>query len=576
MMVDDEPMVIETLENFLEDTGYKNFVTTTDSTEVLDLLAAKQPDIVLLDVMMPDVSGLDILESMGKDESLKYIPAIIITAATDAETKMKALELGATEVLNKPVDSSELALRVRNTLATKANQDRLMKFDELTGLPNSRLFRIRLADALTRAREESSGLAVLHLDLDHYKRINDTLGISIGDGLLKAVARRLEKWLRDTDIAAISGVHLEDMALSRYNSDEFMLILHNVLRVENAAQLAGDMLSTLEKPFRVGGREIYVTGSIGIATFPTEELSAECASDSELMNALLRHAGVAVSDAKERGRNTVRHYSAELSAKSTERITLEAELRRALDRHELSLAFKPKANVWSNGITGAEAVLCWQSPKLGSVAPGKFLPLAEETGLIVPFTEWMIYAVCALNEKWRSSGIEPLPVSVGVATRQFDLTRLMMAIRTSLEQTGLPAGCLSLELTESVFVESPEENARILGDIKRMGVGLSLGRFGTGYSSLQLLRKFPFEQLKIDPSFMEGVPENADNAAIASSFIAMANRLGLAVVADGVDNAEQLEYVKDRGCDEYQGTMLSAAVPAAEFLSLLAKNVGKS
>ena len=256
MMVDDESIIVETLENLLEDAGYKNFVSTTNPKEAIELMQSKKPDIVLLDVMMPEVSGLDLLESMGMDAELQFLPSIIITAATDSETKLKALDLGATDVLNKPVDPSELALRVRNTLATKANQDRLMKFDALTGLPNRRLFMVQLARALTRAKENSTGFALLHIDLDNFKKINDTLGNNAGDGLLKGVAKRLEGWLRDTDLAAITGVEVEDIALSRIGGDEFILILHGVARMENAENVASDLISSLDKPYRGSGREI--------------------------------------------------------------------------------------------------------------------------------------------------------------------------------------------------------------------------------------------------------------------------------------------------------------------------------
>ena len=576
MIVDDEPIVIETLGNFLEDAGYKNFITTTDSTEALDLLRSKMPDIVLLDVMMPEVSGLDILDAMRNDDALKYIPSIIITAATDSKTKMKTLELGATEVLNKPVDASELALRLRNTLATKAHQDRLIKFDELTGLPNRRLFMIRFADAMKRAKTESTGFALLHIDLDHLKQVNDTLGISIGNSLLKAVARRLEKWIRDIDLTTISGVEEDEIALSRIGSDEFSLILNKIGRVDNATQLAGEILSALEKPFNVSGREVFITASIGIAMYPmAEEAKRGETGDSEIMNALLRHADIAMSEAKQRGRNAVQHYSKEINAESRERLSLETRVRKALESRELFLSFKPKANVWTNRVAGADALLCWKNAELGVVAPEKFLPIAEETGMIMPFCEWMLYAACVLNKQWQASGIEPVRVSVGVSSRQLDMARLMMATRTALERSGLEGKYLALELAESIFMEDRPENLKSLQDIKELGVGLSIGRFGTGYSSLGHLRRFPFDELKIDGSFVRGIPENADNAAIVSAFVSMTHSLDMTVVAEGVESAEQLAFLKDRGCDEFQGPLLSEPVAASEFLAMAARDESK-
>lgn len=568
MMVDDEPIILETLENLLEDAGYKNFVTTTNPRDAVDLMQLKHPDIVLLDVMMPEVTGLDILEYMGEDKELRYVPSIIITAATDAETKLKALELGATDVLNKPVDASELALRVRNTLATKANQDRLMKFDALTGLPNRRFFMMKFAETLARAKENSAGFVLLHINLDHLKKINDTLGNNIGDGLLKGVAKRLESWIGDSDIAAITNVDVDDIALSRIGGDDFILFLNNVPRIENAAKVAGDIRSRLEKPYRVSGREVFVTASVGIAMYPLDEenVAAEMA-DSETMDTLLSHADVAMMEAKRCGRNRTQPYSRELNAKSRGRMNLEAQLRQAMERKELSLMFRPKASVWTDQITGAEVLLRWQNEELGDVPREQFIPLAEETGLIVPFSEWIIYEACTLASQWQSSSIAPLRITVAVSSRQVDLTRLMLSIRTALSDAGLSGESLGVEFTESIFVGSPEQNMKALKSIKDMGVEIAVGHFGTGHSSLSYLRSFPVDQLKIDCSFIKDIPKNADNAAIVASFIPMTHSLGLTVVADGVENNEQLEFLKDRGCDEYLGERLGRPSEASEFLS---------
>ncbi len=566
MMVDDEPIIVETLENLLEDAGYRNFVSTTNPKEAIELMESEKPDIVLLDVMMPEVTGLELLESMGLDEELQHTPSIIITAATDSETKLKALDLGATDVLNKPVDPSELALRVRNTLATKANQDRLMKFDALTGLPNRGNFMTHFAKALPRAREASASFALLHIDLDRFKKINDTLGNGIGDGLLKAVAKRLETWLRDSDIAAISGVEIDDMALSRIGGDEFALILNNVGRVENAVKIAGDVLSSMEKPYRVGGREVYVTASAGIAMFPMDEAAGD-PSDGEIMDALLSHADIAMSEAKRCGGNKAQQYTAELNASSRERQNFQKLLRGALEKKELTLTFRPKASVWTNQITGAEAILGWQSPELGFVPREQFIGVAEETGLIVPITEWMLHEACALAARWQSSRAESARITVRISSHQFDLTRLMLTMRSALNSADVAGECLGVEFTESIFVDNAEENRLALQGIRDMGVEISVGQFGTGHSSLTYLKTFPVDQLKIDPSFLEDIQNDTDNAAIVASFIPMTHSLGLTVVADGVVDGGQLDFLKDRGCDEYQGELLSQPVPASEFLS---------
>ena len=568
MMVDDETLIIETLENLLEDAGYKHFVSTTNPKEAVALMQSKKPDIVLLDVMMPEVTGLDILESMGMDEELQFTPSIIITAATDTETKLRALDLGATDVLNKPVDPSELALRVRNTLATKANQDRLMKFDDLTGLPNRRYFMIALAKALARAEETSKGFALLHVDLDNFKEINDTLGNSTGDGLLKGVAKRLESWILESNIASISGVEDEDIALSRIGGDEFVLILHNMVRVEDAEKLATEIVAALAEPYRVGGRELFVTASVGVAMSRSEESEKEHpSSEGALMDALLSRADAAMAEAKRRGRNRVQRFTNEINAEARERQSFESKLREALSNQELSLTFCPKASVWTNQVTGAVARLGWTNPELGEVPSKRFIPIAEETGLIVPICEWMLYEACSLASNWQSTDVSPVRITVCISSRHFDLTRLALAVRSALNNANVSGECLGLQFTESIFVDSPEDNRSALQSIRDMGVELSIGRFGTGHSSLAYLRSFPLNQLVIDGSFLDGVPGDSENAAIIASFIPMTHSLGLTVVANGVDNNEQLEFLKDRGCDEYQGDLVSKPLEPEEFLS---------
>jgi EAL domain-containing protein (putative c-di-GMP-specific phosphodiesterase class I) len=296
-----------------------------------------------------------------------------------------------------------------------------------------------------------------------------------------------------------------------------------------------------------------------------EAMSAE-AGDGEILDALLSHADIAMSDAKRHGRNRVQQFTTELNARARERQRFESQLRQALERQELALKFRPKASVWTNQITGAEALLFWQSPDLGEVSSEQFIPIAEEAGLIIPISEWMVYEACTFASQWQSTSSVPVRISVGISSRQFDLSRLMLAIRTALSSAEVAGECLGLEFTESIFVDSPEENLSALQSIKEMGVEISIGHFGTGHSSLSYLKSFPVDQLKIDESFVKDIPSDANNAAIVASFIPMTHSLGLTVVADGVESNGQLEFLKDRGCDEYQGELLSKPVQAAEFL----------
>jgi predicted signal transduction protein with EAL and GGDEF domain len=563
MMVDDEPIILETLQMFLEDAGYDNFITTTEPKRALNMVVLKKPDVVLLDVMMPEITGLDILEQMRSKEALKHIPTIILTSATDPETKLQALELGATDFLAKPVDPSELALRLRNTLAAKAYQDRLLYYDSLTGLPNRRLFTKRLNDALVRSKHDSKACALLHIDLDRFKQINDTLGQNFGDSLLKAVAARLVECVRHSDLVGRAGNEEGDAELSRLGGDEFTLFVPNVDRLENATLVARRILKAMEEPYHVNAREIFITASIGIAVCPT---------DGDSVDTLLKHAAVAVSHAKERGRNTYQYYARELNTRSVERLTLENHLRKALENRELFLVFQPKMEIRTGRVIGAEALLRWKHPKLGVVRPDEFIPLAEEMDLIMPFGEWALYAVCKLSMRWQSE-IDPIRVSVNVSSRQFQKSdRLMLTVRNALETTGLKGKYLALELTESMLMENPQEIARTLKTIKDMGVNISIDDFGTGYSSFSNLRRFPLDELKIDRSFLKNIPNNTDDAAIVGAIIAMAHGLGMGVVAEGVEKQEQLEFLRDRDCDEYQGFLFSKPLLASDFLKLVSKN----
>jgi diguanylate cyclase (GGDEF)-like protein len=508
MMVDDEPIILETLQMFLEDAGYGNFITTTEPKKALNMVVLKKPDVVLLDVMMPEITGLEILAQMRSKEALMHIPAIILTSATDPETKLQALELGATDFLAKPVDPSELALRLRNTLAAKAYQDRLLYYDGLTGLPNRRLFTKRLNDALVRAKHDAKDCAVLHIDLDRFKQINDTLGQNFGDTLLKAVSARLVECVRHSDLVGRPGNEEEEAELSRFGGDEFTLFIPNVERLENTTLVARRILKAMAEPFRVNARELFITASIGVAVCPT---------DGDSVDTLLKHAAVAVSHAKERGRNTYQYYAKDLNTRSVERLTTENHLRKALTNRELFLVFQPKTEVRTGRIIGAEALLRWKHPKLGVVPPDEFIPMAEEMDLIVPFGEWAIYAVCTLTKRWQSH-IDPVRVSVNVSSRQFHKSdRLMLTVRNALETTGLEGKYLGLELTESMLLENPEEIARTLKTIKNMGVKISIDDFGTGFSSFSNLRRYPLDELKIDRSFLNDIPENSDDAAIVGA-----------------------------------------------------------
>ena len=547
MLVDDEPIIVEILKSVLEDAGYHRFIETSESTQALALLTANTPDLVLLDVNMPEVTGLDILNGMRGDEALKHIPAIVLTGATDSATKLLALGLGATDVLGKPVDPSELALRVRNTLTAKAYQDRLLNFDELTGLPNRRLFMKQCANALTNTGEAANECALLLIGLDHFQQVNDALGTEIGDALLKAVAAALEEHTRESDLPGLSEMSEEEIALSRVGGDEFALIIRNLPHVEIADLLSRRILSMLDKPFHLSGREVHVTASIGITVYP---------GDGETTDALLANGGAAMAEAKKSGGNTYQHHSTENNAKSRERQELETQLQLAPARRELYLSIQPKLEVASGRVSGAEGTLRWKHSQWGIVAPEKFLPIAEETGLIIPAGEQALYLACALNKQWQSVGIEPVQVSINVSGRQFrNLKNLLNTVRKTLEKTGLEGKFLTLKFPEAVLMENPERNVKALRDLKTLKVRLCLDHFGTGLSSMGYLRHFPLDEIKLDGSLVKGVPADKDAAAVVIAAIKLAQGMGLKVIAEGVESEDQLAFLKKWGCDEFQGKL---------------------
>ena len=560
MLVDDEEISIEMLQAFLEEVGYTNFVSTSCPSEAFDLLYNERPDVVLLDLVMPQVSGFEILARMQNDKILKRIPVIMLTAAADAVTKLEALKLGATDFLAKPVDSSELVLRLRNTLSAKAYQDQLAYCDGLTGLPNRERFLDRLDWTIRFSKRYGTTGAVLQIGLDRFKQINEALGPGIGDRLLRAVAQRLDESLRDTDVVARTTDQESQPLLSRMAGDEFTVLLPALAKSADAGTVAQRILDIVAAPFNISGHELFVTCCIGIALYP---------ADGTARDSILKAAAVSMRHAKRERRDSYRYFSKELNAQSLDRLSLETELRRAIERGELELFYQPKVDLKSNRLVGAEALVRWRHPQRGMVSPGDFIPLAEESGLIVPLGQWVLNTACQQVRTWEAAGRQPPRVSVNVSSHQFRQRVLARDVQAALSGSGIAARLLCLELTESTIMEHAQDNVRTLMALKDSGVSLSIDDFGTGYSSLSYLKRFPIDEIKIDRSFVSGVERDKDNAAIVTAVIAMAHSLGLRVVAEGVETPLELAYLLQQGCDECQGFLYSRPLPAADFGALL-------
>jgi len=439
----------------------------------------------------------------------------------------------------------------------------LAYFDSLTGLPNRRQFAERLAAAVQSAQRHSRLSALLFLDLDRFKRINDTLGHSAGDHLLQEVSSRLLTCLRKTDsVARPVGEKPVESVVARLGGDEFIVLLSEVQRVQDAAKVARRIVEVLSEPFVLQGQEVVVTTSIGITLFPF---------DGDTADTLLKNADTAMYHAKDQGRNNYQFYNESMNATAFERLVLEANLRRALERQEFVLHYQPQVTLVDGKIFGAEALIRWRHPEMGLVPPVKFIPLAEETGLIVPIGEWALRTACEQARAWQNEGLPPVRIAVNVSSPQFADPGFVATVDEILRTTGLPPKNLDLEVTESILMGDAEASSACLRQLKQLGVWLSVDDFGTGYSSLSYLRRFSLDTLKVDRSFLLNVPDDPDHVAITSAIIALAHSLHLGVIAEGVESAEQVRFLRPQGCYSAQGFLFSRPVPAEEFRELLCR-----
>lgn len=424
----------------------------------------------------------------------------------------------------------------------------LAHYDTLTGLPNRVLFKSFLEQAMLDATRDERLVAVLFVDLDRFKFINDTLGHEVGDVVLKAVAARL--------LATLG----EGNTLARLSGDEFGIALGNVALVDDVTMAADLIMQAFSQPFYVPSRELFITPSIGITLFPFDEQDPE---------SLIKNAEVAMYRAKERGRNGYQYYSADMSANVSKQLTLMHALRRALDRDEFQLYYQPQVHLESGEIIGMEALLRWRNPKAHLVPPVELIGLAEETGLILPVGEWVLRAACEQTRAWQDAGLPPMRVAVNLSARQFQQPHLVESIERTLAETGLAPEFLELEITESVLMQNTDATVAVLRRLNELGVHLAIDDFGTGYSSLSYLKRFPIGSLKIDQSFVRDIPGDRDNAAIATAIIAMAHSLGLKVVAEGVENKEQLDFMREHRGEIIQGYYFSRPLPAEAFADLM-------
>jgi len=464
---------------------------------------------------------------------------VFIREPRDPSPAETALTARITNIAKIAIERHESEQRIRQ----------LAHYDALTGLPNRAQFNQVLDHALSRAQRAGTSVALLFVDVDRFKNINDTLGHDVGDRMLREVASRLRQCLRTSDVVA------------RFGGDEFIVMLEDVPDSEHAASVAAKVLEAIAQPLAVGDRELHVTASIGISAYP---------ADGGDLHALQKHADIAMYRAKEQGRNNWRYYSPQADTHSLERLTLETQLRRALEREELVLHYQPKQDIVSGRVTGMEALVRWQHPDHGLVAPADFIPLAEETGLIVPMGKWVLRRACEDTAQLvRAHRMGALRVAVNLSAPHFSDDHLIELVSETLREFGVEASLLEVEVTESMVMRNAEHAARILARLKDMGVHVAMDDFGTGYSSLAGLKRFPIDTIKIDRTFIQGLPGDNDDATLTKAIIAMAHSLRLKTVAEGVETREQLEFLRGHDCDAIQGYYFSRPLPFDALVAML-------
>lgn len=672
LLVDDSPANLHVLAAILRD-DYR-LRTATDGPTALQMLAAgERPEVILLDLMMPGMSGQEVLQRLRQMPGVADIPVLLVTADASEAAEVLLLEEGADDYLTKPVVPAVLKARVRTQLRRRAAEQRLRLADEvlrntgegivitnaskeildvnpaycrmmgyereevvgqtprmfssgrhdqnfyrsmwqsldengqwvgeiwdrrkdgsefpkwlvinavrdergevthfigifsdisvlktaeaklqelafhdsLTGLPNRLLFRDRVEQEVAISHRNHQRAAVLFLDLDRFKIVNDTLGHDAGDLLLKLVSERLRGAIRNNDTVARQG------------GDEFMVLLRDIQSTEDAATVASHIIKQLQAPFMLGTQEVHVGTSIGIALYP---------EDGRDFDGLTKHADVAMYHAKSSGGEQFSFFSETMNVRARERFLLETELHHALERNELVLAYQPQADIGTGCLTGAEALIRWRHPERGLVPPNDFIPLAEETGLILPIGEWVINEACRQIRTWLDDGLPLIPVAVNLSARQFHQPDLVQRIEAALATYALPPQALVLEITESTVMDKADSTINILNRLAEAGFSIAIDDFGTGYSSLSYLKRFPVDKLKVDKSFVSELPGNANDAAIATAIIQMGTSLGLRVVAEGVETSGQRDFLVDRGSHGMQGYWYARPMLVDDFTSFV-------
>ena len=553
LIADDDRSMRLALMNVLDSDGYQ-LHEVTNGLEALQFCKREMPNLVLLDAMMPEMDGFDACQKIRELESTNHIPILIVTALDDEESVERAFKVGATDYLPKPVHFAVLRQRISRLLhaaSVERHVRQLAYTDPLTGLPNRTTLSAHLNGLLSKVRAGDDMLAMLFLDLDRFKQVNDTLGHSVGDLLLKAVADRLQRCVRSGDMVA------------RLGGDEFTIIVDRAKSRDAVARIAQTICDSIEQPFSFSGQEIFVSTSIGISLFPI---------DGKDIGELMKHADTAMFRAKEVGCSYY-FYETDMEAAVTRKMEIEADLRRSVSRDQIDVYYQPKADLTTKEIVGMEALVRWNHPEKGIICPQEFIPLAEETGIINEIGLWVMIGSCLQVQEWIKKGYGGYSIAVNLSGVQLENGEIIRQVEQVLEETQIDPTLLELEITESTIMHHPERVIEVLKRLKEMGVNLAVDDFGTGYSSLNYLKRFPIDLLKIDAEFVRDVETDSDDRAIIQSIIALAKSMRLKVVAEGVETRKQQELLMDLGCDYIQGYYVGRPVAAEEFEENVLKRV---
>ncbi len=545
LLADDDPSIRLMIRHVLEAEEY-DIVEAEDGLDAIRAVEKQHPALILLDAVMPGLDGFSTCKQI-KERGHDDIPVIMITGLDDEASVERAYEVGAIDYITKPIKWAVLKHRVRSIVTRVVAERKVQRLeyrDALTQLPNRLLFVDRLEQAVVRAERHRESIALMLVDIDDFKLVNDSFGHEAGDKLIKAVGDLLSKSLRRADTVA------------RLGGDEFAIIIENVDGDDDAISIADNLTTILKHNVRLDDQETFTSASVGIAMFPDDGMDA---------GTLLKNADTAMFRAKEQGRRCFQFYKPEMSVNAMERLELENSIRKAIDNNELVIHYQPTIDIHNNEVVGVEALLRWQHPDKGIVCPDDFLPVAIESGLIVVIGEWMIKTICQQLRVWKEAGMENQSISINLTTKQFKDQDVVTLFKLAMEENGIEGAELNIEVTEKTLLASEGKIEPILLELHEMGMTITVDDFGIGFASLTNLKDLPIDVVKLDGAFIAGIPHNEHDVAVVNAIAGLTRGLKMKLLAEGVENEHQLNMLKGLGCQYAQGFYWSKALPADQY-----------